>query len=160
MKFDGRKLKETRLLQGLRQADVAELTRQQGQLVDSRTLSHWENCPTANPRPKNLAVVAKVLSVDPEIFYISESGGAVHETNALSGGPIQPALRFCEALGYVIAQDDANGLILQSSGRRKDVFLSCTDLERIYTHVKKYTDFLLSEYVEAQRKSPSSEKQA
>ncbi|MBD5083993.1 MAG: hypothetical protein HDT33_02720 [Clostridiales bacterium] len=70
---------------------MAELTRQQGQMVDSRTLSHWENCPTANPRQKNLSAVARVLEVDPATFYTSESGDATQEPDAASGKAIQPA---------------------------------------------------------------------
>lgn len=148
MKFDGRKLRETRLLKGLRQADVAELTRQQGQLVDSRTLSHWENNPDANPRPKNIAVVAKALGVAPDIFYTSEHKGPDQRSAVLSGGGSTgqpPHIHFWEALGYTVAQDAADGLILRSGGRKKNIFLSQADSERIYIHVKKYTDFVLSE---------------
>jgi len=153
MKFDGRKLKKTRLLMRLRQADIAELTRQQGQPVDSRTLSHWENCPDANPRPKNVAAVAKVLGVDTETFYSSEGKGSVQGADVLSSEAARPAhIRFWEALGYTVVQDGSNHLILQSSGRKKDVSLSRADSERIYIHAKKYTNFFLAEYLGGQGK--------
>lgn len=153
MKFDGNILKQMRLLKGYKQIDIAELTKQHGLFVDSRTLSHWENSGKANPRPRNVAVVAKVLGVEPEVFYSSEENVFPNESQKanLSSKILPPYIKFWETVGYACSFDEDYRIILRTSGRKKDLRLSPNDMQKLYNNAKDYCDFLLYQHFKKEK---------
>ena len=141
MRFNGKKLKQIRLEQGLRQSDIAERSKKLGLFVDSRTLSNWENSEKANPRPQNVAVVAKVLNIQPEELYIFEDSS---ESSTIKPGltPQLPINNLLIDLGYTLTTDGEN-VILRSSGRTNDIQFSLSTLSEINKKTKEFLEFLL-----------------
>ena len=138
MKFDGSKLKQIRLKKGLRQSDIAAKTKELGLLVDSRTLSNWENSPKANPRPQNVAVVARVLDIQPEELYTFEPSSYSFQDDTLSS----PVCSLLTALGYVISVENKN-ILLRSSGRTNDIKLTTEEFSELDAKTKEFLEFLL-----------------
>lgn len=138
MRFNGKKLKQIRLEQGLRQSDISERAKQLGLFVDSRTLSNWENSEKANPRPHNVAVVAKVLNIRPEELYILDGPSESSEKTYTE----LPISNLLIDLGYAIIIDGEN-VILRSSGRTNDLQLSFNTLAAISQKTEEYLEFLL-----------------
>lgn len=149
MKFNGDSLKQIRIARGLKQSDLAYLTREHGKFIDSRTLSHWESSESANPRPHNLAVVAKVLDISPEDLYIYENDSenltnqiSEEEQLMISHGIQLSFVKMLELSGYVCSiQKDT--VILRASGRKRDLQLSVDDFIALYEQTGDYLDFLL-----------------
>lgn len=152
-KFNGRKLKEIRLAQGLKQYEIVEKAAELGCVLDSRTLSHWEISGAANPRRKNLLAVAEVLGIDDlEQLYIQEDGDGSVEQDAVPKGPMKaPHRMFWESLGFVLLDQEDGTWILRSAGRRKDLTLSDGELEGIHAHVTEYCEFILDQHLKRRK---------
>lgn len=84
-KFDGEKFKKIRIKKGFTQEEVSDMTKNGPIFVNEKTISHWENCPTSNPRKKNLEAVAKVLATNIEEFFTEDirnrSGNDIENKN-------------------------------------------------------------------------------
>ena len=83
--FDGEKFRQIRIEKGFTQEEVSEMTKSGKIFVNEKTISHWENCPTSNPRKKNLEAVAKVLETNIEEFFTEDihncSGNDIENKN-------------------------------------------------------------------------------
>lgn len=62
-KFNGETFKKIRNQKCFTQEELSKKTEESSTFVNEKTISHWENCPTANPRIRNLESVAKALGI-------------------------------------------------------------------------------------------------
>lgn len=150
MKFNGKLLKQIRLAKGLKQQDLSDLTRKLGKFIDPRTLSNWESSTRdPNPRPHNLAVVAKALDISLDELYIYENETenmanlfSEEEQLIISHGISLPFIKLLELQGY-ICSIKKDTILLRASGRKKDILLSIDEFKALYEQTGDYVNFLL-----------------